>query len=114
MGYARAVRVGPHVFISGTTALDPDGGVVAAGDAYGQARHILSIIASALAQAGAEMRHVVRTRMFVTDIAAHGEAVGKAHGEVFHTIKPASTMIEVSRLIDEALLVEIEAQALIT
>lgn len=112
VGYARAVRVGNQVVVAGTTAIGDDGTIVGVGDAYAQTVRILHLIARALAEAGAELRHVVRTRMFVTDI-ANWEAVGRAHGEVFGTIRPAATMVEVSRLIDPALLVEIEADAII-
>ena len=113
VGYARAVRVGTQVFVSGTVALDEGGRIVAPHDAYGQASHILAIIESALAELGARLDDVVRTRVFVTDIAVHAEPVGKAHGEVFGTIQPASTMVEVARLIDDRLVVEIEALAVV-
>jgi enamine deaminase RidA (YjgF/YER057c/UK114 family) len=104
VGYARAVRVGAHVFVSGTTAPGPD--------AYAQAKAALAKIEAALKQAGAELRHVVRTRIYVTDI-AQWEAVGRAHAEVFGTIRPAATMVEVRRLIAPELLVEIEADAVV-
>lgn len=110
MGYARAVRVGPHVHVAGTTATDAEGRVVGEGDAYVQAVQILQKIAAALEEAGASLADVVRTRLYVTDI-RRWEEVGRAHGEVFGAIRPAATMVEVARLIDPALLVEIEVDA---
>lgn len=112
VGYSRAVRAGDAVYVAGTIASDESGSVVAPGDAYEQTRFILRRIERALAEAGATLADVVRTRMFVTDI-AQWEAVGRAHGEVFGDIRPAATMVEVARLIAPGLLVEIEAEAVI-
>lgn len=112
VGYSRAVRVGEMVFVSGTTATDAEGRVVCAGDAYAQTVQTLANVRTALEQVGARMEDVVRTRIFVTDI-AQWKAVGRAHGEVFGAIRPATTMVEVSRLIDAAMLVEIEAVAVV-
>lgn len=113
VGYSRAVRIGRHVYVSGTTASDENGATVAIDDAYGQTRYILKKIASALDEVGAEISDVVRTRMFVTDI-SKWEEMGKAHGEVFADIRPAATMVEVSRLINPDHLIEIEVDAYVS
>ncbi len=110
MGYSRAVRVGPHVFVSGTTATDASGAIVGQGDAYAQTKQVLSNIASALTRAGARLEDVVRTRIFVIDI-GQWAAIGRAHGEVFGEIRPATAMLQISSLIDPTMLVEIEAEA---
>lgn len=111
VGYSRAVRVGNIIEVAGTTAVDGDA-LVGEGDVYLQTQFILQKIGKALEQAGSSLEDVVRTRMFITDISLWEEA-GKAHGEVFSSIKPASTMVEVSALIDQRLLIEIEATAIL-
>ncbi|MBI2683325.1 MAG: RidA family protein [Acidobacteriales bacterium] len=112
VGYSRAVKVGNMIFVTGTTATAEDGSIVGIGDLYAQTRQSLANIEKVLKRAGAEMRHVVRTRIYVTDI-REWEKAGKAHAEYFRDIRPATTMVEVSKLIVPEMLVEVEADAVI-
>ncbi|MBI3839660.1 MAG: RidA family protein [Planctomycetia bacterium] len=113
VGYSRAVKVGNRVYVAGTTATDSKGQIVGHGDPYAQTVQALKNIERALGQAGAELQDVVRTRMFVTDV-SRWEEYGRAHGDFFHNIRPVTSMVEVTRLVDPAMMIEIEADAEIT
>lgn len=113
VGYSRAVRIGPHVWVAGTTAVNDRGEVVGEGDAHAQAEFVLAKIGRALKEAGADFRHVVRSRMYIVNLGDQ-DGAGRAHAAVFAGVRPAATMVQISGLVDPRLLVEIEVEAYIT
>lgn len=113
VGYSRAVRIGPHVWVAGTTAVDERGEVIGEGDAHAQAEFVFAKIGRALKEAGADFRHVVRSRMYIVNLGDQ-DSVGRAHAAVFAGVRPAATMVQISGLVDPRLLIEIEVEAYVT